>query len=336
MQRTTAMKWVAGALVTGLLIAFAHSDNNHWRSVLIVLLIMACNSVAWNLASGYAGVFSLGHHVFFGVGAYTSTMLFLKAGVTPWLGAGAAATMAAAFATAVALIAFRYRLTGVFFGLTTLALGEVARSLAAGWDWIGGPVGLLIPVKNDPANLVFTDRLPYFYIALALLLGFLVITWLVERSKFGYYLKAIREDENAAEASGVDSYRYKTAVMALSAALTGVMGTFYAQFMLFIAPDVVFQFDVMLNMMLGVMVGGPGTLLGPLVGSGLFGLLGELLRNLPFKASTQLASGSKVIYAIALILVSLYLPTGLVGLNLRRRAKATQTSVEERRKHAAA
>lgn len=336
MRRNGTSGWIYGALAVALLLGFAHVSSNHWRSVLVVLLIMACNAVAWNLASGYAGVFSLGHHVFFGVGAYTSTMLFVKGGVSPWLGIWAAAAMSGLLATAVALIAFRYRLTGVFFGLTTLALGEVARSLAAAWNWIGGPVGLFIPVQNRPANFVFTDRMPYVYIALAMLLAFLAVTRLVERSKFGYYLKAIREDENAAEASGVDSYWCKTAVMALSGALTGMVGTLYSQFMLFISPEVVFTFDVMLNMMLGVMVGGPGTLLGPLVGSGLFGVLGELLRNLPFKASTQLAAGSKVIYAVVLVLVSLYLPTGLIGLSLRRKAEAPESSAEERQKHAAA
>jgi branched-chain amino acid transport system permease protein len=313
-----------GSILFAVLATLGPLANKQWLEVLILLVLTAANAVAWNLASGYAGVFSLGHHVFFGVGAYTSTMMFLKLGLTPWVGMFFSGATAALLGAVIALVTFRYKLTGVFFGLTTLALGEVAKSLVTSWQWVGGPAGLFLPLKDDAVNMLWrTSRLPYFYIALILLMAFLVITRLVDQSKFGYYLKATREDQNAAEASGVDTYKYKTLVMALSAGMAGVMGTFYAQSFQYFDPNVVFRFDLQLDMMLGTMVGGPGTLFGPILGSGLFGILGELLRNLPFKASTQLASGSKVVYAVILILVSLYLPSGLIGWRAKRKASAT-------------
>jgi branched-chain amino acid transport system permease protein len=322
-QLTSNRNLVIVALLATVLIGLANVANKQWLDVLILVIMAACNAIAWNIASGYAGVFSLGHHVFFGTGAYVSTMLFLQLGLTPWIGIFASGLFAATLGVVVALVGFRYRLTGVFFGLTTLALGEVARSVVTAWNWVGGPTGLFLPLRQDPANFLFKDsRMPYFYVVLFLFLSFLAITRLIERSKMGYYLKAIREDQNAAESSGVDTYKYKTLVMGVSAGLTGVMGTFYAQFMQFFDPNVVFRFDLQLDMMLGAMVGGPGTLFGPVIGSGLFGLLGELLRNLPFTASTKLAAGSKVFYAIVLIIVALYLPNGLISLRFRRKRPA--------------
>jgi len=317
----------------GATLVLAHSVSTHWLSTLIALVMWSCNAVAWNIASGYTGIFSLGHHVFFGVGAYTSTMLFLRAGVSPWIGMFLGGLLAALLGAAVGGVTFRYQIRGVFLGLTTLALGEVARSVAAGWNWIGGPVGLLLPMSNDPKNFIFIERLPYFYIAFAMLLTYLGIAWLIERSWFGYYLKAIREDEGAAEASGVNTYLYKTVALGISAGLTGMVGTFYAQYMLFIAPDVVFHFDVTLNMLLGVMVGGSGTLFGPVLGSSLFTALGEGLRNLPLAASARVAAGSKMVYAAILVITALYMPGGIVGWWQSRRS--TRTPAREARPHAA-
>jgi len=307
---------IAGALV---LFALGFVLNEHWLSVLIVMLFTACNALAWNLTFGYAGIFSLGHHVFFGVGSYISTLLFLKAGISPWIGMIAAALGAALIAVIVSLVGFRYKLSGVFFALFTMSLSLVMASVATGWPWLGGPAGLLLPLANDPANFMFFDRKPYLIIILVMLVAFIFITYFIDRSKFGYYLKAIREDEQAAEASGINAYLYKTLVMAISAAMTGMVGTFYAQFMLFIAPDVVFNFHIQLNMLLGVLIGGAGTIMGPLLGSGIFSLLSEFLRNLPVEGSAKISSASLMTYAVILMLIALYLPKGIVSLRLTRK-----------------
>jgi len=280
---------------------------------------MAYMALAWNIAAGYAGQFSLGHSVFYGIGAYTSTMLFLKLGLTPWLGMLAGAALAALAGTLLALVAFRYKVRGIFFALVTLGAMEVARGLADNWEYIKGPVGILLTMKQDPANFFFLQRTPYYYVALVMVVALVLITRAVARSRLGQYFLAVREDEAAAEASGVDTYRVKILAIALSAALTACAGTFYAQFYLYISPDTVMVFEPQLAMMLGTMVGGAGTVLGPVLGSLLFSGIGEALRNLPFENTRQIVTASKMLYAVLLIVIVSYLPGGLVSLRLGRR-----------------
>jgi len=293
--------------------------TSHVLTAAIVALHMAYMALAWNIAAGYAGQFSLGHSVFYGIGAYTSTMLFLKLGLTPWLGMLAGAALAALAGTLLALVAFRYKVRGIFFALVTLGAMEVARGLADNWEYIKGPVGILLTMKQDPANFFFLQRTPYYYVALVMVVALVLITRAVARSRLGQYFLAVREDEAAAEASGVDTYRVKIVAIALSAALTACAGTFYAQFYLYISPDTVMVFEPQLAMMLGTMVGGAGTVLGPVLGSLLFSGIGEALRNLPFENTRQIVTASKMLYAVLLIVIVTYLPGGLVSLRLGRR-----------------
>lgn len=286
----------------------------------IVALHMAYMALAWNIAAGYAGQFSLGHSVFYGIGAYTSTMLFLKLGLTPWLGMLGGALLAALAGTLLSLVAFRYKVRGIFFALVTLGAMEVARGLADNWDYVKGPVGILLTMKQDPANFFFLRRAPYYYVALVMVLVLVLVTRALARSRLGQYFLAVREDEAAAEASGVDTYRVKIVAIALSAALTACAGTFYAQFYLYISPDTVMVFEPQLAMMLGTMVGGAGTVLGPVLGSLLFSGIGEALRNLPFENTRQIVTASKMMYAVLLVVIVTYLPGGLVSLPLFRKA----------------
>lgn len=286
----------------------------HLLTAMIVALHAAFMALAWNIAAGYAGQFSLGHSLFFGIGAYASTMLYVKLGLTPWIGMFAGAAIAGAVGTVLALVVYRYNVRGIFFALVTLGAAEVGKGLADNWDFIKGPVGILLTMRAAPAEFLFLRREPYYYVALAMVIAILLVTITVERSRLGQYFLAVREDEQAAEASGVDSYRCKTAAIALSAALTAFAGTFYAQFYLYVSPDTVLVFEPQLTMMLGTMVGGAGTVLGPVVGSVLFSGLGEALRNLPFENTRQVVIGSKMLYALLLIVVLVYLPGGLVTL----------------------
>ena len=292
--------------------------GQHILTALIVALHASYIALAWNVAAGYAGQFSLGHSLFYGIGAYASTMLYLKLGLTPWIGMFAGAVLAGVVGVLLALGVYRYNVRGIFFALVTLGAAEVAKGLADNWDWIKGPVGILLTMKAAPGEFFFLRREPYYYVALAMVVAMIVISLVLERSRLGQHFLAVREDEAAAEASGVDTYRAKTVAIGLSAALTAFAGSFYAQFYLYVSPETVLTFEPQLTMMLGTMVGGAGTALGPVLGSVLFSGLGEALRNLPFENTRQVVIGSKLVYAILLIVILIYLPGGLITLGRRR------------------
>lgn len=292
--------------------------GQHLLTALIVALHAAYMALAWNVAAGYAGQFSLGHSLFFGIGAYASTMLYLKLGLTPWIGMFVGAVLAGVVGIALALVVYRYNVRGIFFALVTLGAMEVAKGLADNWDFIKGPVGILLTMRHAPGDLFFLRREPYYWVALAMLAAMLGVSLLLERSRLGQFFLAVREDEQAAEASGVDVYRYKTIAIGLSAALTAFAGSFYAQFYLYISPETVLVFEPQLTMMLGTMVGGAGTAFGPVLGSVLFSGLGEALRNLPFENTRLVVIGSKLVYAVLLIVILIYLPGGLITLRWRR------------------
>ena len=293
--------------------------GQHLLTAMIVALHAAFMALAWNVAAGYAGQFSLGHSLFYGIGAYASTVLYLRLGLTPWAGMFAGAALAGVVGVLLALGVYRYNVYGIFFALVTLGAAEVAKGLADNWDFIKGPVGILLTMQHAPGDFFFLRREPYYFVALAMLVAMILISLALERSPLGQYLLAVREDEQAAEASGVNTYRYKTIAIGLSAALTAFAGSFYAQFYLYISPETVFVFEPQLTMMLGTMVGGAGTALGPVIGAMLFSGLGEALRNLPFFENTrQVVIGSKMVYAVLLIVVLIYLPGGLITLGRRR------------------
>jgi branched-chain amino acid transport system permease protein len=311
----------AAVLVVAAAAALPLVAGPHLLTAMIVALHAAYMALAWNVAAGYAGQFSLGHSLFYGIGAYASTMLYLKLGLTPWVGMFAGAALAGVAGVLLALGVYRYNVRGIFFALVTLGAAEVAKGLADNWDFIKGPVGILLTMKNAPAEFFFLRREPYYYVALAMVVALFLVSLGLARSPLGQYFLAVREDEQAAEASGVDTYRYKTIAIGLSAALTAFAGSFYAQFYLYVSPDTVFVFEPQLTMMLGTMVGGAGTALGPILGSLLFSGLGEALRNLPVENTRQVVIGSKMVYAVLLIVILLYLPGGLVTLGRRRGAR---------------
>jgi len=284
-----------------------------------ILILFNCYlAQCWNLAAGYAGQFSLGHTIFLATGAYASTVLFRDYGISPWIGMWAGALIAAVLGAVLSAVAFWYRVRGVFFAVITLSAVEVFRGLFSGWEFLGGTGGIFLISANDPADMNFLSRVPYYEIILGLvILAGLGTLWL-ERSRLGQYLVALREDEDAAEASGVPTFRCKVVIIAISAAATALAGTFYAQFLLFIVPETLFTFDHVLNMMLGTIVGGSGTVIGPIVGSVLFGLFGDFLRTLPFVSSREAASLVRVGYGLVLVVLVLRLPRGIVGLWHRR------------------
>ena len=275
----------------------------------VVVLFLALIGQAWNIAGGFAGQLSFGHAVFFGTGAYCSTILQLKLGWNPWAGLAASAGTGAVVGALIAALSFRFGLRGSYFALITLAFAEVFRIATNAVEFTGGGLGLLIPLKRGAANFQFAERIGFYFTILALTAGSIYITLWLKRSRFGARLAAIRENEDAARALGIDAFREKVKVMALSGAMCALGGTFYAQYYLYIDPSVVFGADKSVEMLLVSMIGGSGTVYGPLIGAFVLTLVGEGTRAL-----TGAQGLSLIIYGSLLILIIGFLPNGLVDL----------------------
>jgi branched-chain amino acid transport system permease protein len=287
----------------------------YYLEVLITVLFVAYLGAAWNILGGYAGQFSFGHAAFFGIGAYTSTLLFLRVGLTPWLGMLAGGAAAVGFGVFAGYLSFRYGLRGPYFSLVTLAFAEMLRVVAVNWKFVGSSLGLVVPTRSAPHLFLFAEKLPYYYIILAMGLGALWVTRRLERSKLGYSLAAVRENEDAAEAAGVDALGAKLKAMAISSFMTALGGTFYAQYFAYIDPTITFGPSVSIQGLLQAIVGGSGTALGPFLGAFVLTPVSELSR-----AVLRGRPGVDVmVYGLILILVISFLPQGLMGWARRLR-----------------
>ena len=275
----------------------------------VVVLFLALIGQAWNIAGGFAGQLSFGHAVFFGTGAYCSTILQLKLGWNPWAGLAASACTGALVGALIAALSFRFGLRGSYFALITLAFAEVFRIATNAVEFTGGGLGLLIPLKRGATHFQFAERIGFYYTIVVLAALSIAIALWLKRSRFGARLAAIRENEDAARALGIDAFREKVKVMALSGALCALGGTFYAQYYLYIDPTVVFGADKSVEMLLVSMIGGSGTVYGPLIGAFVLTLVGEGTR-----AITDAQGLSLIIYGGLLILIIGFLPNGLVDL----------------------
>jgi branched-chain amino acid transport system permease protein len=284
-------------------------QNPFYQDLIIMIFFWATLASAWNLLGGFAGQISLGHAAFFGIGAYTSTILYLTFGVSPWIGMLAGAGIAMTVALIVGYPTFR--LTSHFFALATLAFGEVLRLLASYWrELTGGGVGLLIPYQPGFWNFIFKNKVSYAYIILAMLLAILFITFIFKKSRFGYRLVALKEDQGAAESLGVNTQRCKMIALLISVFFTSIAGTFYAQYTAFIEPDIVFTSNLSIQLALVSIIGGIGTVFGPLVGSFFLTPLDIFLRGWLGGVSSGL---NFVVYGVILILAVMYFPVGIAG-----------------------
>lgn len=317
-----AARWTVAAVaaVVALLLPLAVRGDSG-RNTLTTMLMLAQIGVAWNLLGGYAGQVSLGQAAFYGTGAYVSTALLLRFGVSPWIGMVAGAAVAALLSVAVGWPCFRLR--GHYFAMATIAVGEIVQVIATNWDAIGGAVGLYLPVEEHGlAGFVFnTSRLPYYYIALGLLALTLLVSWAVLRSHVGYYLRAIKDEPDAARSVGVSLTRYKLVAIAISAALTAAGGTLYAQKELYIDPGSVLSTSLSIRIALAAILGGVGTLSGPVVGAAVLAGIDEASR-VAFGGTGR--GTDLVVYGLLIVLIAVFKPEGLVGLvPLRRRPRPT-------------
>lgn len=297
---------------------------------MIIIFLYAALGVAWNILGGLAGQHSMGHASFFGISAYTSTLLLIKGNVSPWLGMLVGMVLVAIFALVISYPALR--LKGPFFSLATIAFLEVLRRIAIFWrDLTAGSVGLTIPFKPGWQWMVWRGKEPYYYLTLTLLVLVVALTYWIRESRMGYYLRALRSDEDAAAMLGVNTTRYKLVAVMVSAVLTGILGTVYAQYMYFIEPDSVFSLDFSTQLVLFSIIGGLDSVMGPVLGAALITPLNEFLRGI---GAQSLQGLNFFLYGIALMVVVALIPNGIIPTlerwwQRRRLVQAKQTRAKE-------
>ena len=300
----------AAAVVLVLLVlpAFPKLLDPYAVSILTLIFFYAFLAQSWNIVGGYAGQLSAGHAAFVGVGAYTSAMLSTAWGLTPWVGMFVGGVFAAALGAVIGFLGFRFGLRGFYFVLLTVAFAEVCRIVASNTDAVGGALGLYITFTGNPWHFQFQDPRAHYYVALALMLLATAIVGALQGRRFGIYLSAIKDDEMAAEASGVNAFRYKMLAMILSSFLTGLGGTFYAFYLLSLQPGSVFGIPLSVEIIIRTIVGGAGTLLGPILGSFILTPLGEVSRA--YFGQGGFHGAHLIVYGALLIAVVLFLPQG--------------------------
>jgi branched-chain amino acid transport system permease protein len=309
-------------------VALLAADTFIYDSLTQVLL-WSTLALSWNLLGGYARQISVGHAAFFGIGAYTSTLLRIGFDISPWIGMIAGGLIAAAAGILLGVVTFRLR--GPFFTMATIAFAEVLRILAVNLRGLTkGSEGLTIDSAPDATMFVFASLRTYAFVAWAMMVGLVLVSWLLGRSKTGLRLLAFREDETAAQSLGVNTYLLRVFAIGLSAFFTALGGTLYAQYLLFIDPDSVFGVDISLQMALACVVGGIGSAIGPVLGTYLVVPFGQVLRA---ELGSQLAGLHLVIYGLGLILVLWKMPDGvwpaverLIARLARRPAEPVRTT----------
>lgn len=289
--------------------------------VFITICIFAGLSTAWNIVGGYAGQLSLGHAMFYGIGAYAG-MILMNMGVSPWIGMFAGAAVAVVASVVISYPCFR--LHGPFFALATIAFLEVFRVLALHFrDVTGGAMGMMIELKLGWEWMVFRERLPALVIAYGMMLVCLGVAWAIREHRLGYYLVATRERESAAKAAGVQTVRVRLLAVSASAALTAMMGTFHAMYLTFIEPAAVFSLTFSIQIAMFALIGGIGTIYGPLLGAVLLVPLTEIARG---ALGAQALGLHGFVYGVVLLLVVLFMPNGIMGaLSRFTREKAAET-----------
>ncbi len=309
------------AVVAVLAIVPLITSSNVVLNFLVMALLIALVGQGWNLLGGYGGQYSFGHAAFFGTGAYVTAVLQMQYGLNAWLGFVIGIAAGALVGAITGALSFRSGLKGSYFALITLAFAEVLRIIASVTPITGAGVGTLIKLDLRPEAFQFQSRAPFYWIILAMVGISMVLVRLIEYSRFGAYLVAVRENEDAARALGVDATLVKLGAMTVSAAIAAAGGCFYAQYFLFIDAGIAYGPWISIEALLAPIIGGIGTVFGPLLGALVIKTLGELA-----KLVTGGAPGlDLVIYGAVLIVVVAFAPRGIVGIvtNMHRRLSQT-------------
>ncbi|MBO0764604.1 MAG: branched-chain amino acid ABC transporter permease [Hyphomicrobiaceae bacterium] len=301
-------------LLLAALVAAPLLVNDYLLTVLILILYFAYAGQAWNIMMGFAGQLSLGHALYVGLGAYTAAALFFHFGLSPWISLPLALAVSGLVGAIMGLLAFRFGVAGVYFAILTIAVAEFARIGFDHWSWVGGSAGLFVPVANYTQNDLWTLRgspRMFYYVILALTVLALLVCRLLLKSRAGYYWQAIREDEDAARALGVNTFRYKMYAVVLSAAMTSLAGIFFAFYYNNLFPEQVFTIGRSIELILGPIIGGLGTLIGPIVGAFLITGLAEALHEAMLRIGIDVPGAKQVFYGVCLLVVVMALPHGV-------------------------
>ena len=316
-------RWLDGVPARGLmlltlllaaLILFPAFANDYLITVLILIFYFAYVGQAWNLMMGFAGQLSLGHALYVGLGAYAAAALYVHLGISPWLGLWASVAVAAAAGGLIGFLAFRFGVAGVYFAILTIAFAEFARLAFDHWSWVGGSAGFFLPVanyaKNDLINLRGSPTM-FYYILLAMTVGAFLLCHALLRSRAGYYWLAIRESPEAAQALGINLFRYRMYVVVLSAAMTSLGGVVFAFYYNNLFPEQVFHISRSIELILAPIIGGIGTLFGPIIGAFLLTALAEGLDEIMRTVGLDVPGAKQIFYGVCLLVVVLFLPDGV-------------------------
>ena len=309
------------ALLGAALVALPWIAGSYVLSVATLILFFAFTGQAWNVMMGFAGQLSLGHSLYVGLGAYAAAGLFFHYGIGPWAGVWVAIAICVAAGALIGLLAFRFGISGVYFALLTIAFAEFTRIGFDHIQWLGGPGGLFIKVEQreawDLLDLRGTPRM-FYYVMLVLTAGaFALCAWLL-RSRAGYYWQAIRENEEAAQALGINTFRWKMLAVVISAAMTAVSGVFFAFYYNNLFPEQIFHISRSIEIILGPIIGGLGTLFGPILGAAVLTILADGITELMALAGLEIPGVKQVFYGLCLLVVVMFLPHGIWPTIARR------------------
>ncbi|WRS27951.1 branched-chain amino acid ABC transporter permease [Oscillospiraceae bacterium MB08-C2-2] len=315
-------------IIGGLALAFLaifplFSNNNYFLSVGVTFCVFASLGSAWNLIGGYAAQISWCHATFVAIGAYTSYLLYIHLGISPWIGMLAGMALSSGAALFIGNISFRLR--GPFFSLSTIAFAELVRVYLQ-WhkDLTKGANGLVVTFKEDSfVNLMFSTVKPYYYIMLGVLVVSVFVCWNVARSRLGYYLKAIKADEDAVNSLGISSNEAKMKAFVISALIASAVGTVYAFFLGYIDPQSFGSLDLSTKIGSMAIVGGLGTIAGPLIGAAFLVPLSEVANILLGSAGAGM-----LLYGLSIMLVFTFRPEGIVSLFKGKKADPATVPVK--------
>jgi branched-chain amino acid transport system permease protein len=302
------------ALLLVLFLAFPFFVSGYLLAILFLTLYFAFVGQAWNILYGFTGQLSLGHSLYVGLGAYAAAALYVHFGISPWIGLGASVVIATAFGAVIGFLAFRFGVGGVYFAILTIAFAEFARIGFDHFAWVQGSSGLFLPVANYTRNDLWNLRgspTMFYYLMLAMTVAAFVLCRILLRSRVGYYWLAIRESPEAAQALGINIFRYKMYAVALSAAMTSLAGVIFAFYYNNLFPEQIFHISRSIELILAPIIGGVGTLVGPLVGAFLLTALSSGMHEILLQLGVDLPGARQVFYGICLLIVVMFLPEGV-------------------------
>lgn len=308
-KKSVIIGWIVVAVITIVVILYPQFATNYQLNTLIMILSTAYLAQCWNLMSGFTGQFSFGHAAFYGLGAYTSSLLYVDFGITPWLGMILGMIVAGIVAFVVGYLSFHYNLRGDYFALATLAFAEILRVIFKNTEAFKAAAGVSITYKQDWKAMLFAGKSTYLYIMFIMLFALTAGIYFLKKSKTGLYFVAIRENEEAARALGINALKYKMIGLISSAMLTALAGTFYAQYYLYIDPTIAFGTTVSTNAITPCIIGGVGTVFGPIIGA----FIVEPISIFTNAYLANYAGLNMVVYGVILCLVIILLPKGVLG-----------------------